>query len=234
MPKFQLISDIHLEKNPFTNYYHKILAPNLLLCGDIGSPFLKNYKNFLNHCSYSHKRVFIITGNHEYWKSSISETNDKINDLVKSFDNIFFLNNKTYLLFENNKYYKIFGSTLWSYIHPTIFPQISKISTDNKLITNFSTQIRNKFFMDSINIITKNTFDIIMTHHMPSFLLIDHQKYSDQKLIWPLYASDCDLIMKNTKFWVYGHTHTPSSKIINFTQTHTNPYNKIPLTFDLY
>ena len=75
------------------------------------------------------------------------------------------------------------------------------------------------FLEDTIlNINSQNC--IIITHHVPSYSLID-EKYKTIKMNeynqW--FYSNMDnfisLYKDKIKCWIYGHTHTPSTKIID-------------------
>jgi predicted phosphodiesterase len=70
------------------------------------------------------------------------------------------------------------------------------------------------------NTLENNNNCVIITHHIPSSSLIDI-KYKTQKMLpynqW-FYCNMDDLIEKNNdkiKCWIYGHTHMPSTNIIN-------------------
>lgn len=75
--KFQVISDIHSEIKSFNldTMIPKCDASrakghNLFLAGDIGKPGSIDYKNILKHSSTNWKNVFVIAGNHEFYKNS--------------------------------------------------------------------------------------------------------------------------------------------------------------------
>jgi len=73
--QFQLVSDLHLE------YYDKIkfddfiipTAQNLIIAGDIGYQHLDNYDIFMQLCSESFDKVFIVLGNHDYYNYKSKE-----------------------------------------------------------------------------------------------------------------------------------------------------------------
>ena len=147
--KFQILSDIHLEKRK--TFQHPIKAENLILAGDIGNPLMNNYKEYIKYSSHNHKRVFLITGNHEYWKNTYEGTNKLIYDICIKYNNVIFLNNRFYDFESNNRNIRIFGSTLWTEIltsHP-LYGSPEK-SSDNRLIGNFNFNLRNKLFYDTI------------------------------------------------------------------------------------
>jgi len=69
--KFQLLSDIHLEFPSALEHFppFPVLAPYLFLVGDIGYPSKESYAKFLFAQSERYKGVFILAGNHEYYKT---------------------------------------------------------------------------------------------------------------------------------------------------------------------
>ena len=80
--KLHVLSDIHLEfykTLPKLEKKFQSIDPSatniLCLCGDIGYPHTKIYKWFITWCSEHFTKVFIITGNHEYYspKYTISD-----------------------------------------------------------------------------------------------------------------------------------------------------------------
>src|SRR4029078_10107567 len=179
-------SDLHLEHYPAKyNKFNNIIKPTvikdaenssqiLLLCGDIGHPNTSKYINFLEYCSKNYEKTFIITGNHEYYYSDFNQINSFINQLCKSFSNIYFLNNKSHSI---NSKWVILGTTLWSEIKDKDIIKdkmndYHKITINNKILTpEFTIDLYNKN-VDWIKKQIKKHNDkniIIMTHHLPSF-----------------------------------------------------------------
>jgi predicted phosphohydrolase len=221
--KVRYFSDIHLEfikPNKIEKFIQKI-TPGIdeicILAGDIGNPYQKNYDIFMNFISKNFKKTFYIAGNHEYYNKikTIQETNEFMEDYFKQFNNIRFLNNN-YEIYDN---YCFIGTTLWSKITNPNY-EINDIYS----IPNFNYIEYNRLNMLSVDflqdILQKNENCIIITHHVPSNSLIDI-KYKTEKMIpynqW-FYCNMDDLIEINKnkiKYWIYGHTHTPSNVIIN-------------------
>jgi predicted phosphohydrolase len=200
---FQIISDIHLEKKKYENniLMNPIKSKYLILAGDIGNPLKNNYKEYLKYCSYHYERTFLISGNHEYWNNTIERCDKLIDQICSSLNNVYYLNNSFYDLQLFSKKIRIYGSTLWSYAieNPSI------ISYDNKLIKDFGFHKRNALFMRSYLNLRKNPSDIIITHHSPSFNLINKKwKNSDSRY---LYASNLDHLLNENKYWICGHLH---------------------------
>jgi len=222
------MSDLHFNVVNFKYFRYSVQADNLMICGDVCSPFNPIYEKYITECSLRYKRIFIVSGNHEYWGSTIHDTDNKIYEITRKCknQNVFYLNNKYYMLWNGKKYIRIFGGTLWSFISDHEKQSINRISNDNKYINKFNLEIRNNLYLDTVkNIESHDNFDIIMTHHMPSYTLID-KKYNISKYINCLYSSKCDNLLWKTKYWVCGHTHTYTSTLIGNTKIIINPCNR--------
>jgi len=116
----QYISDIHLEKSivPFSVLL-KPVALDLALCGDIGDPYSQVYEDFLRWCSRQWKRVFVLSGNHEYFleRPDVHKTVDLVDLQIDSVckkvgSNVHFLQKDVFYI----EQYKIaiLGATLWT------------------------------------------------------------------------------------------------------------------------
>jgi predicted phosphohydrolase len=221
----QVCSDIHLERDDISDI-SKIITPNaeiLVLAGDIGNPMKSIYNDFLNYYSKLFNIIFIITGNHEYYGNSMIETNKKIEEICNLYDNIYFLNNKTF------KYEGILfiGTTLWSLIPEdyTVYDQLSSMN-DFKLIKEFTLEEYRKLFINNVKFIKNNLEEnsIIITHHAPSMKCIAEEYKYDK--VNCCFASDLDELFMNNKVigWIYGHTHNNLSVISHEKFMYSNCY----------
>jgi predicted phosphohydrolase len=214
--KIQYNSDIHLElmnareQDLFLQKWRKYPpADVLVLAGDIGNPFQDSYKKFLQICSETYPKVFLIAGNHEFYTNTIPETLDQIRRIVTEFPTISFLHNSSDL------YQGILwiGTTLWSSIENPLHT-----INDTRVIQNFTVDDYKKLHTESVTFL--NSFlasikdpCILITHHLPLYQLIHphyrtpaYEKYNQ----W--FASRLDSLVESSahcvKGWVYGHTHT--------------------------
>ena len=227
--KLRYFSDVHLEFVKPTNlqrYLDKI-SPGMdevcILAGDIGNPYQPNYSIFMEFISEHFKKAFVIPGNHEYYYHSIEETNQYLSHFFQPFHNISFLNN-TYEIYEDHCF---IGTTLWSHITNPSYKinDVYSIIGMDYLEYNRLNRASVKFLEDTFE---KNENTIVITHHMPSSTLMD-VKYLTPKMIpynqW-FYCDMDTLIATNQhkiKAWFYGHTHTPSHKIIHGIPLLCNP-----------
>ena len=141
---------------------------------------------------------------------------------MSHFQNITFLNNSSE--FYDN--YLFVGTTLWSQI-----TDFKHAINDIEFIDNFTIEKYNELHNSSLlflnNIIQSNSnINIIMiTHHLPSYKLINKKflKYPDA-LYNQWFASNLEyLIVDNIKYWIYGHTHISNISKINNTIFLCNP-----------
>lgn len=222
MLKIRYLSDLHLEfikPTEINKFIKKIPSGNNEICvlaGDIGNPYQENYKTFMDFISKNFKKTFIIPGNHEYYNcKSIEDTNNHLTEYFKKFNNISFLNNT----YEHYDEHCFIGTTLWSKITNPNYE-----INDVNYIPNFDYVKYNRLNMISVDFLQdaleNNDKCIIITHHVPSESLIDI-KYKTKNMLpynqW-FYCDNDNLIETNKdkiKCWIYGHTHTPSNKIIN-------------------
>ncbi len=195
----QYISDIHLEKHssfplikPKSNY--------LALLGDIGHPRKSLYNDFLKYCSINWNKVFLISGNHEHYGSGMSTDTD-INNIVFKYNNVYYLNNSTFIL-DN---YLILGTTLWykPLGNERNFKEIDK-KHDNSLT----------FLRNNLNS-SKNI--IVLSHYLPSYKLIVPKYHTAfYKPLQYRYATDLEYMIKPPiKAWLCGHSHSQINMNIN-------------------
>jgi len=223
--KFQYLSDIHLEllsQQDLSFLLHNIknITNILILAGDIGNPFDELYEQFLAGVSKKFRKIFLISGNHEYYYHTIEETNVQIEKICKYYG-ISFLNN-------TSEYYNGFcfaGTTLWSFIENKNF-----ITNDIVKIKDFNVEIYNELNRKSRHfleeVIAENEDNIIViTHHVPSNKLVD-KEYEDSPLLeW--YYNDLGEMMDRGKgrvrCWVYGHTHKGRIDLLRGIKMMSNP-----------
>jgi predicted MPP superfamily phosphohydrolase len=231
--KIRYFSDLHLDfisPNKLQKLISKIIKSTdkeiCVLAGDIGNPYTANYNVFIEFINTHFSKTFIITGNHEYYNinKTIEETNIYLEEYFTNYKNITFLNNQ----FEDYENFRFIGSTLWSKVtNPTYeISDIDNIKNFNYLKNNQLNMINVDFIENTLENSTNNC--IIITHHLPSKNLIQ-LKYKTSVYLpytqW--FYSDLDDLIKNNKdkikCWIYGHTHTESTILLNNVPFLCNP-----------
>lgn len=221
--QFQYFSDIHIE---WCNDQRvdeiiqavKPQAPYLIMAGDIGDPFKPSYLKFISAMSKLFQKVFLITGNHEYYQKKrkpnqpggitwIEVVDRHIEKLVQTLPNVIFLNNSSYPF---NEELVIFGGTMWTIPDEAEIDLIFETVNDFRMIPGFNVRslpyFHTQFTEKLAEILDTQRQVIVVSHHIPSFGLID-LAYKDCGVNS---AFACDVALReNPKIitWVYGHTH---------------------------
>jgi len=221
--KLQYISDIHLEHRERFPMISKG-GDYLALLGDIGNPYHKLYDDFIRYTSKFWNKIFIITGNHEYWQKGIpiNRVNEQIQNIVCKYDNVHFLNNQEYVLDE----YLVLGGTLWTKIEEQpnyLIGDDTQIGLSYQEFNQMHTKTV-QWIQDKIKNTNKSV--IVLTHHLPSPLMVDDKfkvgrylKYGNR------FSSDLeDIIKPPIKYWLCGHSHSIIEKNINGVQCCINAY----------
>lgn len=229
MRRLYFLSDLHLEvkgnigvKYLFkpTEGYRNFLA----LCGDIGNPFSKEYREFLDNHSKLYEKIFLILGNHEYYYNNIEDVDAEMLKIKESYSNIIPLQKETINIDDD---ITVAGCTLWTEVDESaekIVNDYTKIYTGDLKIKYLD--ILSKHYdmrewieeqtknIQSKNIQSKKNRKIIMlTHHAPSKKMLNSKYFNDSTNI--CYASDCeDLIKDPIILWISGHTHHSTKQII--------------------
>lgn len=231
--KLRYISDIHLEfikPNKIINFLKNITQTDteevLILAGDIGYPFSDSYKIFMDHISKTFVKSFVICGNHEFYnkKHTMHEIITFLDEFFDGYDNISFLNNFS----EKYNGYTFVGSTLWSQVTKPEYEinDVNKIKDFDYIKYNDLNKDCKEYLTKQINLIDDNI--IMITHHMPSFSLIDEKyKINGMNNYNQYFACDMDKFIeennKKIKCWIYGHTHTPSFRMLYDVPVMCNP-----------
>lgn len=237
-------SDIHLEYytigsdnlNKLKSQIQKEIASVsladrvLFLCGDIGSPLLPTYADFLGFCSAHFSVVYLIAGNHEYYNSSdrieqydMQQIRSIIVEHVSSYPNVRYLDN-SYTIDDMHSII-VYGSTLWSKQRPyNTYKGINDfthiVMAESNITLKQYDELHEQAVRDLQNamrdiraIRTDNQayagYDlIIMTHHLPSRDLIAPQFVNDDKLN-QFFATDLEYILEQSSpaYCFAGHTH---------------------------
>lgn len=229
--RVRVISDIHLEFLDMAetdSIIQKIVAAKedrdvLVLPGDIGYPELLNYTRFVQAMSRHFRWVFLLPGNHEYYRSTVEETDRQIERLCTILPNVVFLKNT---MMEYGGYVWI-GATLWSHITNPNFStndtrHIHGLDVDGY---NRMHQQDRRYLQDALQAVPSDKKMIVMTHHLPSFQLIARD-YKDNPYN-QCFAADMDDLLRSHHdrivLWVHGHTHTPLDRHLHGIRIVCNP-----------
>ena len=243
--KVSIASDLHLEGR-YLNIEDQEDADVIILAGDILSirGFVGDdrvyYSKFFDACQRKFKRVLMVCGNHEYYRSDISTALDHFKLILASEKlNIEVLEDE----YRDIEGVRFIGSTLWTnlnYRDEHTCKATEACLNDFYLIQNgMDEHYEPKVFtaLDSVDrhdhsmnciskLISESTLPcFVFTHHGISFKSI-HERFKDE---WPLnYAFNSDLddfIGMRPKIinWVHGHVHNTFDYNIGTTRVIANP-----------
>ena len=233
------ISDIHLEcwktitkKSIETNFKTQYTDIRNVLCiaGDICNPYDKKYAEFINIVSNFYKKIFITSGNHEYYDDyrNMEMIDNKAKTICKKYG-VEYLNKNVV----NYMGHRFAGCTLWTYINKTSNEQstndITKMMYDYQKIKGFTIEKQNELHKDHIKWLSEminnseNTPIIVMTHHLPTIDFV-YEKYLNTILSTAFYSNSDDLIKPPVMLWICGHTHYKKYFIKNGVICAVNPY----------
>lgn len=243
--KFRIVSDLHLE---FSNKFR--LPPLiddadsvLILAGDICViDEIYKFNDFFEDCSKRFKKVFYVFGNHEYYNGDMSHVLEIFNKNIKKYNNIFATECGSMTIDE----YHLIGATLWTDFNnanPLDMLYCERVMNDfhliNKSINNIfkpadsiNSHKKHLNFIENELINNKDKICIVISHHLPSILSVNLDKYGNSKVNAAFYSNLEDFIIQNRpKLWVHGHTHDSCEYNIFETKILANPKG-YPLRFD--
>ncbi|KAJ3434081.1 ser/thr protein phosphatase superfamily [Anaeramoeba flamelloides] len=165
--KLQIASDLHLEMyhNPevLQKRLSKMLTPSadfLALLGDIGDPLLSSYELFLKTISPKFQHIFVVAGNHEYYRNSgiynvpktFESTNDHLEHICSNIQtkNVTFLNQNSIDIVTKTKKIRVLGTTLWSEIPTSVEPTVHKMMNDYRKIYVSETETITPHFVQDL------------------------------------------------------------------------------------
>jgi predicted phosphohydrolase len=221
--KVRILSDIHLEFEPFTlSYYGEDV---LVLAGDISSNIKQTMSLITKYIKDNHHpQVVFILGNHDYYSKTIKETEqyyEKVN-----INRFHYLQDNSVLI----NGVRFYGTTLWT-----------DMDNGNREIMSLSSTIVNDYYQikgpftaaqsyhihcESKKHLIKCLYEsiepvVVVSHHLPSYKSID-PKYKS----FPVngsFASHIDDIVVKARMWIHGHTHTNLDYMIDNTRVICNP-----------
>ena len=220
----QYLSDLHLELlttsqcTKLINHIERV-GDILVLAGDIGNPFSSTYNQLLIHVNKLFDKIFLITGNHEYYNHgrSMEDTHARICDIVLLLDRVTFLDTE----YEDYKGYRFIGTTLWTKITDP-----HHVISDTTAIRDMTVDLYNALHDEHVLYLETIIADseahmpiVVITHHIP-LTCLTHERYRipEYELYHQWFSVDLDLLIqphKSIRLWIYGHTHAPSVQEVN-------------------
>ncbi|KAH3732121.1 Serine/threonine protein phosphatase [Pelomyxa schiedti] len=243
--RIQCASDLHLETSESNSpFILQPSAPYLALLGDSVSVCIPEYRDrfilFLQETVPKFEKIYILLGNHEYYRGTVDETHQHMAEVCDLFGG------KVQLLqnsFDDIGDVRVIGTTLWSNIPASAEEDVNANISDYHLISvadpvecrkrNLTVEDTNLWHKQAVEFLTlaihkakksKKTV-IILTHYSPV------RNYGDSPGTFynthSSYAFSTDLkyfFSPPVVAWLYGHTHWYHNQIIRGTHVASNPH----------
>lgn len=224
--KIRLISDAHQEFYEDKRLYDSQDADVLVIAGDLstrGENIVSALKRFANNV----EDVIYVTGNHEYYGSSIAMVNDYISRFTRD-TNVHFLNCGTKKIGDIT----FIGANLWSNFNNNQFSKMycGQSINDFRRINGFATNEcvalntrHTKFFKDAYAAVEGKK--VFVSHFLPDRICIDPQ-YTGESALNDYFANNLGEWIQDLEnsTWFHGHTHSIVRKEIGTTKVYANPY----------
>lgn len=219
MTKLRIMSDLHLEFNPFEiPFMPDEKTQILVLAGDI-CPLIEfqRHQIFFQNCVDRFKEVWYVFGNHEYYGADL-------------LDEIPFRRMMRDIGIKVCHFApKVIGETLWTNFDDNPMAALACSGmNDFRAITALGgrklvpSDLVNRFNFGVQNIINAYP-EIVITHHSPSYQGLS-PKFKGNHLN-PAFHSDLDelILQLQPKLWIHGHTHDSLDYMIGATRVICNP-----------
>ncbi|OBZ71441.1 hypothetical protein A0H81_08769 [Grifola frondosa] len=229
--RVQVLSDLHLEierqgSAPGQEFYHydiPVHADHLALLGDIGWTIDDRLFEWLRIQLRLFKTVYFVSGNHEPYRSSITESTSKLEAFANDVNSDDTLGNFIYLnrtRYDISPTLTILGCTLWSALNPDDLDILSWSLTDFRRISSFDPDTFVALHRADVQWLNSTVAAIsneeperrivVFTHHAPTLDGTGDPKFNEQPtnsaFATELTGETCWTSGK-VSLWAFGHTH---------------------------
>ncbi|KAF2773557.1 hypothetical protein EJ03DRAFT_246470, partial [Teratosphaeria nubilosa] len=219
-PKFQFMSDIHLERTAYASFHITNKAPYLILTGDIGR--FANHSAllaFLEEQCQKFEKVLYVPGNHEFYGTSRSEGLRVAGQIETQLEGRLTVMHRTRVDFATeNGNVVVLGCTLHSHIPDDTqgltndFARISDWTVANHNAEHDLDVCWLKDSLDEIHSSDPNARVIIATHYAPEFEKTNHPRLRDSMAKYCFSSDTLDAVQSwkgigQVSHWTFGHTH---------------------------
>jgi Icc-related predicted phosphoesterase len=194
-----------------------------------------NVKPFFDALAKKYKKVFLVMGNHEFYRGDIMTAAGIYRNYLLQWPNFVLLDQKTVALEDTNV--RILGTTLWTDFdneNPITMMIAGRWMSDFRVIKDgnigFSPGVAlnyhkdDKYFIEGHCQIAKRNNEklIVVTHHTPSYQsVVDRFKGDD--LNGAFHSELRGVFCEQILYWIHGHIHDPVNYMIEDTNVLANP-----------
>ncbi|KAH8175573.1 calcineurin-like phosphoesterase domain-containing protein [Sarocladium implicatum] len=219
----QILSDLHLEVARNYDTFEVIpKAPYLALVGDIGAVNDDGFFSFLKRQLAQFRAVLLVTGNHEAYHSTWTETLRilcEFQETVRSdasLGDFVVLDRAMYRLADSKSV--VLGCSFFSHVPTQSHDEVGRKLNDFRYTTDWTVTQHNEahardlaWLNSTVASLGEDTEIIILTHWSPSThtRAVDprHAKSSIRSAFATDMSRESCFKSPKTKVWVFGHTH---------------------------
>lgn len=229
MPRFQLVSDLHLEF--YQDGGRSLLesrirwddrADAIILAGDVGAAGRNRgtLEYAFRFFSERFPHVLYVPGNHEFYGCVVPKTLDQIRKLVAQYPKVTLLEPGVISKLGDRR---VLGSTLWFPFAPNTW-ELAQEMSDFTAIKGFRPWVyeQNKAHATWLTEAMLEG-DIVVTHHLPSARSVAARFADDPLNIFFLCDMEKLIEERRPAFWAHGHTHDSCRYTIGPTVVACNP-----------
>jgi predicted phosphodiesterase len=228
--RLQILSDLHLEFEPFTP--PAVEADAVILAGDVSTGrnglkwVLKNFPD---------RPVIYVLGNHEFYGQKLQKLTAELREMARG-TNVHLLENESCTLGDVT----FLGATLWTDFALNGNPVVSEVVAQTgmndyrriRTLPNYrrlrpsdtrQLHAQSRKYLEDELLKLKGRKVVVVTHHAPSPDAIPPTFNGDA--FNPAFASDMRRFITETgaKLWIHGHIHSPADYRIGDTRVLANP-----------
>lgn len=256
--QFQIASDLHIEfqlgkgNDPDQAAVEQVFsmllqpsAPYLALLGDIGLPTCEGtgqyYRQLLAWCATRWQEVWVVAGNHEFYKSTDQQTHKAISEACAAAgSNVYYMHKTAF----DRHGVRVCGTCLWSAIpdqdtepekYQKLWYQLSDYRrikiVDGDDVRDLEPTDSHQWHIDQLAWLTEEINQaklqdkpvVVLSHHAPS-LLCSEPDIPPSEPASAAFCSHLDYLFNDpVVLWAYGHTHFPFDQRYGTTRVISNP-----------
>ena len=226
--ELRIISDIHIDRHPFTLPELETDPDNvLIIAGDVSCDH-QQIANFINPLAERFKAIIYTLGNHENFFHVLGEAAANLRSLM-TYDNIHILDGEKVVIDDIS----FIGATLWTDYdkqNPEVLEWAKRRGDYQKIKMSESQLVTPQDLLaqhlaDKQRLLdlakTDSNKKIVITHHSPTLHHVDIAKNPNHGC----WHSDLESVIEEIDpiYWVYGHTHTQQETLVGNSIVICNP-----------
>ena len=167
-------------------------------------------------CCDTFKKIVYVAGNHEYYRSSISDVKSMLGDL--KINNFHYLDNSSCVVDGQ----RFVGGTMWFGLEPDTSLR-DKMGDFDSIEGVGAVYYENEQFLELLETSVSRE-DVVVTHHLPSYRSTPRQYMGDPTNCYFTCDVEKQIQKHQPKLWVHGHTHSSFDYTIGDTRIYCNPF----------